>query len=100
MRHRWTYSCTLAMACWMREAMTASPDVILLDNMVHLSNAGEVDTSLLAEAVRLVARGGGWASVAENCRSGYRDSFSSRTELDYLGYRIVIRKRPLDTDEE
>ncbi len=36
-------------------------------------------------------RGGGWVSVAENCRSGYRDSFGSRDQQAFLGYRIVIQ---------
>ena len=37
-------------------------------------------------------RGGSWASVPENCRSAYRDSFSSRNEQNFIGYRIVIQK--------
>ncbi len=39
----------------------------------------------------LGARGGGWVSVPENCRSAYRDSYSSRNEQNYLGYRFVIQ---------
>ena len=39
----------------------------------------------------LGARGGSWASVAENCRSAYRDRYSSRNQQDYLGYRVVIQ---------
>lgn len=35
---------------------TGGADIILLDNMVRLTDAGAIDTSLLAEAVRLVAR--------------------------------------------
>jgi len=37
-------------------------------------------------------RGGSWASVPKNCRSAYRDSFSSRNEQNFIGYRIVIQK--------
>ena len=37
-------------------------------------------------------RGGSWVSVAENCRSAYRDSFSSRNEQNFIGYRLVIQK--------
>ena len=40
------------------------------------------------------ARGGSWVSLAENCRSAYRDSYSSRNEQNYLGYRFVIQKTP------
>lgn len=39
-------------------------------------------------------RGGSWVSVAENCRSAYRDSFSSRNEQNFIGYRLVIQKVP------
>ncbi len=35
--------------------------------------------------------GGGWVTVAENCRSAYRDSRSSRNSQDFLGYRWVIQ---------
>jgi formylglycine-generating enzyme required for sulfatase activity len=38
-------------------------------------------------------RGGSWVSVAENCRSSYRDSFSSRNEQNFIGYRLVIQRR-------
>ena len=37
------------------------------------------------------ARGGGWVSLGDNCRSAYRDRYSSRDEQTYLGYRIVIQ---------
>jgi formylglycine-generating enzyme required for sulfatase activity len=37
------------------------------------------------------ACGGGWVSLGENCRSAYRDYYSSRNEQNYLGYRIVIQ---------
>lgn len=40
------------------------------------------------------ARGGGWASVPENCRSAYRDHYSSRDQQNYLGYRLVIQIIP------
>lgn len=40
------------------------------------------------------ARGGSWVSVPENCRSAYRDSYSSRNEQIYLGYRIIIQRTP------
>lgn len=36
-------------------------------------------------------RGGAWVSVAENCRSAYRDYYSSRNEQVFLGYRLVIQ---------
>lgn len=39
------------------------------------------------------ARGGGWVSLGENCRSAYRDSYASRDEQPYLGYRFVIQRR-------
>lgn len=39
------------------------------------------------------ARGGSWVSLAENCRSAYRDRYTSRNEQTYLGYRIVIQKK-------
>ncbi len=42
--------------------------------------------------INLAIRGGSWASAAENCRSAYRDSFSSRNEQNFIGYRIVIQK--------
>ncbi len=40
----------------------------------------------------LGARGGSWVSLAENCRSAYRDNYHSRNQQTYLGYRIVIQK--------
>ncbi|MFT5523265.1 MAG: sulfatase activating formylglycine-generating enzyme [Pirellulaceae bacterium] len=40
----------------------------------------------------LAIRGGSWVSVPENCRSAYRDSFSSRNEQNFIGYRLVIQK--------
>lgn len=40
------------------------------------------------------ARGGSRISLPENCRSAYRDSYSSRSDQNYLGYRLVIRKAP------
>lgn len=40
------------------------------------------------------ARGGAWVSLPENCRSAYRDSYSSRNEQIYLGYRITIQRTP------
>ena len=42
-------------------------------------------------------RGGSWVSVPENCRSAYRDSFSSRNEQNFIGYRLVIQKNPPTT---
>jgi formylglycine-generating enzyme required for sulfatase activity len=44
--------------------------------------------------INLAIRGGAWVSAAENCRSAYRDSFSSRNEQNFIGYRIVIQKTP------
>ena len=44
--------------------------------------------------IGLEIRGGSWASVPQNCRSAYRDSFSSRKEQNFIGYRIVIQKNP------
>jgi formylglycine-generating enzyme required for sulfatase activity len=38
------------------------------------------------------ARGGSWVTLATNCRSAYRDSYSSRDDQPYLGYRIVIQR--------
>ena len=38
------------------------------------------------------ARGGSRISLPENCRSAYRDFYSSRNDQNYLGYRLVIRK--------
>ena len=35
--------------------------------------------------------GGGWVTVAENCRSAYRDSRSARNNQTFLGYRLVIQ---------
>lgn len=46
--------------------------------------------------INLAIRGGSWVSVPENCRSAYRDSFSSRNEQNFIGYRLVIQKRPSD----
>lgn len=37
------------------------------------------------------ARGGSWLTLATNCRSAYRDRYSSRDDQPYLGYRIVIQ---------
>ncbi|MGC6465817.1 MAG: formylglycine-generating enzyme family protein [Akkermansiaceae bacterium] len=37
------------------------------------------------------ARGGSWVSLPENCRSAYRDHYSSRNQQNYLGYRFVIQ---------
>jgi formylglycine-generating enzyme required for sulfatase activity len=37
------------------------------------------------------ARGGSWITIPENCRSAYRDHYSSRDNQIYLGYRIVIQ---------
>lgn len=45
----------------------------------------------------LAVRGGSWVSVPENCRSAYRDSFSSRNEQNFIGYRLVIQKTPAGT---
>lgn len=42
--------------------------------------------------INLAVRGGSWTSAPENCRSSYRDSFSSRNEQNFIGYRIVIQK--------
>ncbi len=39
-------------------------------------------------------RGGSWVSSPENCRSAYRDSFSSRNEQTFIGYRFVIQRKP------
>lgn len=36
-------------------------------------------------------RGGSWVSVAENCRSGYRDSYGAREQQPFIGYRVVIQ---------
>ncbi|MEK6238457.1 MAG: SUMF1/EgtB/PvdO family nonheme iron enzyme, partial [Planctomycetales bacterium] len=44
--------------------------------------------------VNLAIRGGSWVSVPENCRGAYRDSFSSRNEQNFIGYRLVIQKTP------
>ena len=44
--------------------------------------------------INLAIRGGSWVSVPENCRSAYRDSFSSRNEQNFIGYRLVIQKNP------
>jgi formylglycine-generating enzyme required for sulfatase activity len=44
--------------------------------------------------INFAIRGGSWTSVAENCRSAYRDSFSSRNEQNFIGYRLVIQKIP------
>lgn len=44
--------------------------------------------------INLAIRGGSWVSVPENCRSAYRDSFSSRNQQNFIGYRIVIQKTP------
>ncbi len=35
--------------------------------------------------------GGGWVTVADNCRSAYRDSRSARNNQPFLGYRLVIQ---------
>ena len=37
-------------------------------------------------------RGGSWASVPENCRSAYRDYYSSRNQQPFIGYRLIIQK--------
>jgi len=47
--------------------------------------------------INLAIRGGSWASVPENCRSAYRDSFSSRNEQNFIGYRLVIQNSPPPT---
>ena len=39
-------------------------------------------------------RGGSWVSRPGNCRSAYRDYFSSRNEQEFIGYRIVIQRTP------
>ena len=44
--------------------------------------------------INLAIRGGSWVSVPEHCRSAYRDSFSSRNQQNFIGYRIVIQKTP------
>jgi formylglycine-generating enzyme required for sulfatase activity len=44
--------------------------------------------------INYAVRGGGWPSVAQNCRSAYRDSYSSRNEQNFIGYRLVIQKTP------
>ncbi|QDU92520.1 SUMF1/EgtB/PvdO family nonheme iron enzyme [Lignipirellula cremea] len=41
-------------------------------------------------------RGGSWTSVPENCRSAYRDFYSSRNEQNFIGYRLVIQKKQPD----
>lgn len=42
------------------------------------------------------ARGGSWVSTPANCRSAHRHVFSNRTQLNYLGFRLVIqRESPL-----
>lgn len=47
--------------------------------------------------INYAIRGGSWTSVPENCRSAYRDSFSSRNEQNFIGYRLVIQKAPRST---
>jgi formylglycine-generating enzyme required for sulfatase activity len=42
--------------------------------------------------INLAIRGGSWASVPQSCRSAYRDSFSSRNEQNFIGYRLVIQR--------
>ena len=44
--------------------------------------------------INTAIRGGGWVSDPRNCRSAYRDSFSSRNEQNFIGYRLVIQKTP------
>lgn len=43
--------------------------------------------------INYAIRGGGWVSDARNCRSAYRDSYSSRNEQPFIGYRLVIQPR-------
>jgi len=42
--------------------------------------------------INLAIRGGSWTSTPPNCRSAYRDSFSSRNEQNFIGYRLVIQR--------
>ena len=42
--------------------------------------------------INLAIRGGSWTSPPQNCRSAYRDSFSSRNEQNFIGYRLVIQQ--------
>ncbi|PHR97392.1 MAG: hypothetical protein COA78_27730 [Blastopirellula sp.] len=42
--------------------------------------------------INLAIRGGSWTSAPQNCRSAYRDSFSSRNEQNFIGYRIIIQR--------
>jgi formylglycine-generating enzyme required for sulfatase activity len=37
-------------------------------------------------------RGGSWVSSPDYCRSAHRDSFSSRNQQNFIGYRLVIQK--------
>ena len=39
------------------------------------------------------ARGGSWVSAASSCRSAHRHTYSSRAQLNYLGFRFVIQRR-------
>jgi formylglycine-generating enzyme required for sulfatase activity len=41
--------------------------------------------------INLAIRGGSWTSTPPNCRSAYIDSFSSRNEQNFIGYRLVIQ---------
>lgn len=40
-----------------------------------------------------VARGGSWATSAENCRSAYRHPFGDRDTEQFIGFRFVIRRK-------
>lgn len=41
-----------------------------------------------------ISRGGAWLSVADNCRSAYRQQLGDRDQRNYIGVRLVIQKIP------
>ncbi len=45
-----------------------------------------------------VDRGGSWVSLPNYCHSGFRHLFESKTERNFIGFRLALRKKSASAD--